>query len=150
MKYLMPSSHKTDFVVILLVVVLLFGAGGATLIGSRSGSPNRGANLPGFPNDTPLPSGNYQLQLKAFYPPTATPTIPPLSQPFPSGTTGTPISSCQTSSAIPSAQNVVACILENIKMNGFDQAANGLYINWRYGTTPLQANFDGSGKPFGQ
>jgi hypothetical protein len=41
---------------------------------------------------------------------------------------------------------VVRDMMANIHDNGFNPAANGLYINWRYGTKPLQANFNGSGK----
>jgi len=46
-------------------------------------------------------------------------------------------------------------ILDNIKQNGFDSnttinnGLGGLWINWRYGTSPLQTNFNGSGVPDG-
>jgi hypothetical protein len=44
-------------------------------------------------------------------------------------------------------------MLENIRQNGFnpDRRINGglggLWINWRYGTRPLEVNFNGTGKP---
>lgn len=43
-------------------------------------------------------------------------------------------------------------ILDNIKTNGFDVAGSvnrglgGLWINWKYGTSPLQTNINGSGE----
>jgi hypothetical protein len=43
--------------------------------------------------------------------------------------------------------------LYNIKANGFDHnpavdgGLGGLWINWRYGTSPLQVNFNGTGNP---
>jgi len=45
--------------------------------------------------------------------------------------------------------SVVVDVLQNMQSNGFDQEANngqgGLWLNWRYGTNPLQTNFDASG-----
>jgi len=44
-------------------------------------------------------------------------------------------------------------ILDNIKANGFDSdptvnnGMGGLFINWRYGTNPLQTNVNGTGEP---
>lgn len=44
-------------------------------------------------------------------------------------------------------------ILDNIKANGFNRdpdindGKGGLFINWRYGTHPLQANVNGTGEP---
>ncbi len=54
-----------------------------------------------------------------------------------------------------SAGTVILAMLQNIKANGFDDnpgvngGLGGLWINWRYGTTPLQVNFNGSGQPDG-
>ncbi len=40
-------------------------------------------------------------------------------------------------------------VLQNMQTNGFDAQANdgqgGLWLNWRYGTDPLQTNFDAAG-----
>jgi hypothetical protein len=45
--------------------------------------------------------------------------------------------------------SVVVDVLHNMQSNGFDPEANngqgGLWLNWRYGTDPLQTNFDASG-----
>ena len=49
----------------------------------------------------------------------------------------------------------ILAMLANIRDNGFDDATNvnnglgGLWINWRYGTSPLLVNFNGSGQPDG-
>jgi autotransporter-associated beta strand protein len=49
----------------------------------------------------------------------------------------------------------ILAMLTNIRDNGFDNASNvnngmgGLWINWRYGTSPLLVNFNGSGQPDG-
>ena len=49
----------------------------------------------------------------------------------------------------------ILAMLANIRYNGFDGATNvnnglgGLWINWRYGTSPLLVNFNGSGQPDG-
>lgn len=51
--------------------------------------------------------------------------------------------------------SAVLAMLNNIKENGFDpnseinDGLGGLWINWRYGTSPLQVNFNGSGSPDG-
>jgi hypothetical protein len=41
-------------------------------------------------------------------------------------------------------------ILDNIKQNGYDAntPGGGLWVNWRYGSSPLQTNFDGTGTPY--
>ncbi len=52
----------------------------------------------------------------------------------------------------PSIRNVELDILNNIKSFGFNSDSQinnglgGLYINWRYGTNPLQTNVNGSGE----
>ena len=54
-------------------------------------------------------------------------------------------------SAIPRTDvaGVVVDVLHNMQSNGFDAEANdgqgGLWLNWRYGTDPLQTNFDATG-----
>lgn len=59
-----------------------------------------------------------------------------------------------TSITNPTVQNVEQSILDNIQANGFDgdrrvnYGLGGLWINWRYGSNPLQTNFDGSGRPY--
>lgn len=56
----------------------------------------------------------------------------------------------QTPAAV---RDIEVSILDNIKANGFnhDPAMNhgsgGLFINWRYGTNPLQTNVNGTGAP---
>lgn len=51
-----------------------------------------------------------------------------------------------------SADGVILSVLENIEANGYnaDPSLNGglggLYLNWRYGTHPLQTDFNGSGE----
>lgn len=51
-----------------------------------------------------------------------------------------------------SADGVILSVLENMRANGFNAAPSlngglgGLYINWRYGTLPLQTDFNGSGE----
>jgi hypothetical protein len=48
---------------------------------------------------------------------------------------------------------IEVAMLDNIKANGFDDNPNvnggkgGLFINWRYGTNPLQTNVNGTGAP---
>ncbi len=44
-------------------------------------------------------------------------------------------------------KNVEVSILDNIMQNGFNPhtPGGGLWVNWRYGTTPLQTNINGSG-----
>jgi hypothetical protein len=51
-----------------------------------------------------------------------------------------------------SSDAVIVAMLQNIKANGFDHNSGinggmgGLWINWRYGTSPLQVNFQSSGQ----
>jgi autotransporter-associated beta strand protein len=51
------------------------------------------------------------------------------------------------------ADGEIVSMLSNLRDNGFDNNANinnglgGLWINWRYGTSPLLVNFNGSGFP---
>ncbi len=51
-----------------------------------------------------------------------------------------------------SADGVILSVLENMRANGFNAAPSlngglgGLHINWRYGTLPLQTDFNGSGE----
>ena len=51
------------------------------------------------------------------------------------------------------ADAVILAVLTNIQANGFDadptlnNGLGGLWINWRYGTQPLQTNLNGSGEP---
>ena len=51
------------------------------------------------------------------------------------------------------AASVVVDVLQNMQTNGFDAQANnglgGLWLNWRYGTDPLQTNFDDAGNANG-
>jgi hypothetical protein len=60
-----------------------------------------------------------------------------------------------TSSDRTTADERVLAMLNNIKENGLDSdpringGLGGLWINWRYGTSPLQMNFNGSGAPDG-
>ena len=42
---------------------------------------------------------------------------------------------------------VILDMMTNIHENGFNTEVGGLFINWRYGTKPLQVNFNGSGVP---
>src|SRR5579859_5118963 len=44
------------------------------------------------------------------------------------------------------ADALILDMLENIKTNG-SNGKMGLWLNWRYGTTPLQVNLNGSGFP---
>ncbi|HLZ64212.1 MAG TPA: hypothetical protein VKR06_45365 [Ktedonosporobacter sp.] len=52
----------------------------------------------------------------------------------------------------PGVDSAVLDILNNIKQNGFNSDSNinngmgGLYINWRYGTNPLETDVNGSGQ----
>src|SRR6266699_846127 len=56
---------------------------------------------------------------------------------------------------VPAAtvERIVITVLQNIHNNGFDAQANdglgGLWLNWRYGTQPLQTNFDDAGNAHG-
>lgn len=62
------------------------------------------------------------------------------------------LTAAPTSSPITSLLGVEQSILDNIKQNGFDSnksinhGSGGLWINWRYGTQPLQTDFNGTGK----
>ncbi len=53
----------------------------------------------------------------------------------------------------PVIHHIELSILDNIKANGFNSdphinhGLGGLFINWRYGTDPLQTNVNGSGEP---
>jgi hypothetical protein len=53
------------------------------------------------------------------------------------------------------ALSVEQSILDNIKQNGFDDNSQingglgGLWLNWQYGSNPLQTNFNDSGQPDG-
>ena len=51
------------------------------------------------------------------------------------------------------AASIVVDVLQNMQTNGFDAQANdglgGLWLNWRYGTDPLQTNFDAAGNANG-
>ena len=50
-------------------------------------------------------------------------------------------------------ESIVVDVLQNMQSNGFDAQANGglggLWLNWRYGTDPLQTNFDAAGNANG-
>ena len=54
---------------------------------------------------------------------------------------------------LPVIHHIELSILDNIKANGFksdlhiNHGLGGLFINWRYGTDPLQTNVNGSGEP---
>jgi predicted small lipoprotein YifL len=54
-----------------------------------------------------------------------------------------------------SPDEAIINMLDNIKTNGYDgnpainHGLGGLWINWRYGTNPLQTNLNGSGDPDG-
>lgn len=62
----------------------------------------------------------------------ATPTLTPLSTSSPTQ---------------PAIEGVEVSILDNIQQNGFNPGTpgGGLWVNWRYGTQPLQTNISGSG-----
>ena len=53
----------------------------------------------------------------------------------------------------PMLHNIEVDLLNNIKDNGFDanstltHGLGGLWVNWRYGTHPLQTNVNGTGNP---
>lgn len=55
--------------------------------------------------------------------------------------------------AIPAIHTVEREILDNMQANGFDadvtlnKGLGGLWVNWRYGTRPLQTNVNGTGEP---
>lgn len=65
-----------------------------------------------------------------------TPTPPP--------PTPTPTPTPTPAPGDPAIQAAVQDMLNNIKQNGYNPAQKGLYINWRYGTSPLQTNLNGS------
>ncbi len=71
--------------------------------------------------------------------------------PPPSRATSTP----QVPIAADQTDRIILEVLNNIKSNGFDHhpqinnGLGGLWINWLYGTHPLQTNFNGSGAPDG-
>ena len=50
-------------------------------------------------------------------------------------------------------ESIVVDVLQNMQTNGFDAQANdglgGLWLNWRYGSQPLQTNFDAAGNSEG-
>ena len=50
---------------------------------------------------------------------------------------------------VATVEHIVVAVLQNIRTNGFDAQANdglgGVWLNWRYGTDPLQTNFDAAG-----
>jgi hypothetical protein len=56
---------------------------------------------------------------------------------------------------VPTAtvERIVVDVLQNMHTNGFDAQANdglgGLWLNWRYGTQPLETNFDDAGNAHG-
>ena len=82
--------------------------------------------LPGFAAGRPIPI----MQPRELFLPTPTATAPP------------------TDTA-----SIVVDVLQNMQTNGFDAQANdglgGLWLNWRYGTEPLQTNFDDAGNANG-
>lgn len=53
----------------------------------------------------------------------------------------------------PTLHNIEVDLLNNIKEHGFDgnptiaNGLGGLWVNWRYGTQPLQTNINGTGNP---
>jgi hypothetical protein len=59
--------------------------------------------------------------------------------------TSGPVSSSTPGPVSPTVKRVEIAILDNIKQNGFNPQASGLWVNWRYGTDPLQTNINGSG-----
>jgi hypothetical protein len=66
-----------------------------------------------------------------------------------SGASSPAHTSMHTSSSI---HELEVDLLTNIKENGFDNNGHdgsGLWINWRYGTQPLQTNINGTGEPDG-
>ena len=67
------------------------------------------------------------------------PYVPPVPEPAPSN----------------SVLSIEQSILDNIKTNGYNNNSSinhglgGLWVNWQYGSSPLQTNFNGSGSPDG-
>src|SRR5689334_15434557 len=51
----------------------------------------------------------------------------------------------------PAAESIILAMLNNVKTNGWDNNSainnglGGLWVNWRYGTSPLQVNLNGTG-----
>ncbi len=82
--------------------------------------------LPSFATGRPTPG----VQSRVLFLPTPTTTAPPTD-----------------------AASIVVDVLQNMQTNGFDAQANdglgGLWLNWRYGTEPLQTNFDEDGNANG-
>jgi hypothetical protein len=82
--------------------------------------------LPSFASGRPTPG----VQPRVLFLPTPTVTVPP-----------------------SDAASIVVDVLQNMQTNGFDAQANdglgGLWINWWYGTEPLQTNFDAAGNANG-
>ncbi|HLZ61467.1 MAG TPA: hypothetical protein VKR06_31345 [Ktedonosporobacter sp.] len=79
------------------------------------------------------------------------------SQPPSGGTSGTPTvsPSAMPTRAPTNADAIILDMLTNIKANGYNgdpgvnKGLGGLWINWRYGTNPLEVNLNGSGYPDG-
>ena len=84
--------------------------------------------MPGFAAGSGRHSS--MVQPRVLFLPTPTPTVP-----------------------AATVEGIVVTVLKNIHINGFDAQANdglgGLWINWRYGTQPLQTNFDDAGNVHG-
>src|SRR6266852_2882094 len=80
--------------------------------------------MPGFA------AGNAKHTPRLLFLPTPTATIPPID-----------------------VESIVVDVLQNMQANGFDDQANdgqgGLWLNWRYGTDPLETNFDAAGNANG-
>jgi hypothetical protein len=80
--------------------------------------------MPGFA------AGNAKHTPRLLFLPTPTATIPPID-----------------------VESIVVDVLQNMQTNGFDDQASGgqggLWLNWRYGTDPLQTNFDAAGNANG-
>jgi hypothetical protein len=76
--------------------------------------------MPGFA------AGNAKHTPRLLFLPTSTATVPPMD-----------------------VESIVVDVLQNMQTNGFDAQANSgqgsLWLNWRYGTDPLQTNFDAAG-----
>ena len=82
--------------------------------------------MPTMAAESPPPG----MQPRVLFLPTSTATVPPTD-----------------------AGSIVVEVLQNIQSNGFDALANGgqggLWLNWRYGTDPLQTNFEAAGNANG-
>jgi dienelactone hydrolase len=55
----------------------------------------------------------------------------------------------QANLAEKTPESVTLDMLKNIQANGFNKNTGGLYINWRYGSNPLQYNMKSDGNPDG-